>query len=89
MDDKEIFSEVLASFQRKYPRRAIGVEKDFNCENEYVSIDGQRKFCITGYNGLDPDVNTAPTTGGFPTPGYDYLAYPKARTFTFGLNVAF
>lgn len=50
MEDNEIFSEVIASFQRKYPRRAIGVEKDFNCENEYVSIDGQRKFCITGYN---------------------------------------
>ena len=46
-------------------------------------------FCISGYSGLDPDVNTTAFTSGFPTPNYDYNAYPKARTFTFGLNVAF
>ena len=54
-----------------------------------VYFTGGNLFCITGYSGLDPDVNTTPQTGGFPTPAYDYLAYPKARTFTFGLNLAF
>ena len=54
-----------------------------------VYFTGGNLFCIAGYKGLDPDVNTTPTTGGFPTPGYDYLAYPKARTFTFGLNLSF
>jgi len=49
MEDSEIFSEVLTSFQKRYPRRALCVEKDLDCENEYVSIDGQREFCITGY----------------------------------------
>ena len=63
--------------------------KKVGISNLRAYITGGNLFCITGYNGLDPDVNTAPTTGGFPTPGYDYLAYPKARTFTFGLNVAF
>lgn len=48
MEDREIFSEVVASFQKRYPRRAICVEKDLDSENEYVSIDGQREFCITG-----------------------------------------
>ena len=44
-----------------------------------------------GYSGLDPDVNTNFDAGGdgFPTPNYDYNAYPKARTFTFGLNLTF
>ena len=50
-------------------------------------------FCIMGYDGLDPDVNTdsamSSSYAGFPTPGYDYNSYPRSRTFTFGLNVAF
>ena len=50
-------------------------------------------FCIKGYDGLDPDVNTdsamSSSYAGFPTPGYDYNSYPRSRTFTFGLNVAF
>lgn len=54
-----------------------------------IYFTGGNLFCLSGYSGLDPDVNTTPTTGGFPTPAYDYLAYPKARTFTFGLNLSF
>ena len=48
-------------------------------------------FCITGYSGIDPDVNTNFDAGGdgFPTPNYDYQAYPKTRSWTFGLNLAF
>lgn len=63
--------------------------KKIGISNLRAYVTGGNLFCITGYNGIDPDVNTAPTTSGFPTPGYDYLSYPKARTFTFGLNVAF
>lgn len=42
---------------------------------------------ITGYKGYDPDASTRrsdPTT-----PGVDYSAYPRARTFVAGLNVTF
>ena len=48
-------------------------------------------FCIKGYSGIDPDVNTDFNAGGngFPTPNYDYQAYPKTRSWTFGLNLAF
>jgi hypothetical protein len=50
-------------------------------------------FCWKKYSGLDPDVNVSPSAdssySGFPTPSYDYLSYPKTRTFTFGLNVSF
>ena len=52
-------------------------------------VTGGNLFCITGYSGLDPDVNTRSSVNGFPTPAYDYQAYPKARTFTFGVNVGF
>lgn len=48
-------------------------------------------FCIDGYSGIDPDVNTNFDAGGngFPTPNYDYQAYPKTRSYTFGLNLTF
>lgn len=48
-------------------------------------------FCLTGYSGIDPDVNSNFDAGGngFPTPNYDYQAYPKTRSWTFGLNVTF
>ena len=58
--------------------------------NLRMYFTGTNLFCLTGYSGLDPDVNTD-TDGvdGFPTPRYDYNAYPKARAYTFGLNVTF
>jgi hypothetical protein len=42
---------------------------------------------ITGYTGYDPDASTRrsdPTT-----PGVDYAAYPRARTYVAGVNVTF
>jgi len=59
-------------------------------QNLRLYFTGANLFCITGYSGLDPDVNTD-TDGvdGFPTPNYDYNPYPKARTYTFGLNLTF
>lgn len=59
--------------------------------NLRVYFTGSNLFCLAGYSGLDPDVNTNFDAGGdgFPTPSYDYNAYPKARTFTFGLNLTF
>ena len=46
---------------------------------------------ITNYPGLDPEVNTNTAQGGaqYPTTGLDWGAYPRARSFTFGLNVEF
>ncbi len=42
---------------------------------------------ITHYSGYDPDVSSRRTTAL--TPGVDYSAYPRGRTFIFGLNVTF
>ena len=61
--------------------------------NARIYVTGGNLFCIKSYDGLDPDVNTNKSMDsnydGFPTPGFDYNSYPKNRTFTFGLNVAF
>lgn len=46
---------------------------------------------ITNYAGLDPEVNTNVSQGGaqYPTTGLDWGAYPRARSFTVGVNVQF
>ena len=54
-------------------------------------------FCLTGYSGLDPEVNTytsgrvdfAGSLNCLPTMNMDYGAYPRARSFTFGANITF
>ncbi|MBQ6209564.1 MAG: TonB-dependent receptor [Prevotella sp.] len=64
--------------------------KKIGISNLRVYFTGGNLFCITGYNGIDPDVNTRPGgQDGFPVPNYDWNSYPRARTYTFGLNVAF
>lgn len=65
--------------------------KKIHIQKIRVYFTGANLFCLAGYSGLDPDVNTNFNAGGngFPTPNYDYNSYPKARTYTFGLNVTF
>ncbi|MCX6236086.1 MAG: SusC/RagA family TonB-linked outer membrane protein [Bacteroidia bacterium] len=48
-------------------------------------------FTLTGYSGLDPDVNTSQNVNSsrYPTPGLDWGTYPRARQFVIGLNVTF
>ncbi len=60
-------------------------------------VSGDNLFLITGYSGYDPEVFTASDASrgaaegadiglGRSSLGMDYLTYPKARTFLFGLN---
>jgi len=67
--------------------------KKVGISNARIYFTAGNLFCISGYDGLDPEVSTNSAMdsnySGFPTPGFDYNSYPKSRTFTFGLNVAF
>jgi len=54
-----------------------------------LSVTGQNLFVATKYDGYDPEVNTDRTVSGVTSYGIDYLSYPKARTFLFGLNISF
>ncbi|RYU89979.1 SusC/RagA family TonB-linked outer membrane protein [Mucilaginibacter terrigena] len=54
-----------------------------------LSLTGQNLFLITGYSGLDPEINTNKERNGVPSRGIDYTSYPSARTFTLGLNASF
>jgi TonB-linked SusC/RagA family outer membrane protein len=54
-----------------------------------VTVSGQNLALITGYSGLDPEINTNKARNEVPSRGIDYTAYPSARTFTLGLNAGF
>ncbi len=54
-----------------------------------LSVTGQNLFISSKYTGYDPEVNTDKTINGVASYGIDYLSYPKAKSFVFGLNVSF
>jgi len=57
--------------------------------NIRLSVTAQNLFVITKYSGFDPEINTGISQGGIQSFGIDYSTYPKARSFMFGVNVAF
>lgn len=48
-------------------------------------------FTLSGYSGLDPEVNanTAQNHAVYPTTGLDWGTYPRARSFVVGMNLSF
>ena len=57
--------------------------------NVRVFVSAQNLFVITGYSGADPEVNSEISRTGVAPLGVDYLSYPKARTFSMGINLSF
>lgn len=55
--------------------------------NIRVYASGYNLFVITNYSGYDPEVDTRRNPPV--TPGVDYSAYPKSRSFIGGINVTF
>lgn len=56
-------------------------------QNLRVYVTGNNIHVFTKYSGYDPEVSTRrnnPTT-----PGVDYSAYPRGRSFIFGINLSF
>ncbi|WP_211337958.1 TonB-dependent receptor [Mangrovibacterium diazotrophicum] len=62
-------------------------QKYFSRLRAYAS--GNNLFVITKYSGYDPEVNTTRVSNGVPALGIGWTNYPKARTFTVGVNVEF
>lgn len=56
-------------------------------QNLRIYASGYNLLLFTDYSGFDPEVSTRRRTPL--TPGVDYSAYPKSRSFVFGLNVNF
>jgi TonB-linked SusC/RagA family outer membrane protein len=51
-----------------------------------VYLSGDNLLLFTGYSGYDPEVFV---DRGLASRGIDYVAYPRARTYTLGANVQF
>lgn len=60
--------------------------KKIKVSDIYFSVSGQNLVTWTKYSGMDPEVSVQNTAL---TPGFDYSAYPRARTLTFDLKVSF
>lgn len=67
--------------------KALGISKWISTVR--LSATGQNLWLITKYDGYDPEVNTDRTINGISSYGIDYLSYPKAKSFIFGLNLVF
>ncbi|EMR02600.1 SusC/RagA family TonB-linked outer membrane protein [Cesiribacter andamanensis] len=53
------------------------------------SLSGQNLLVLTGYSGLDPEVNSNKPLNGIPSRGIDHTTYPRAKTVSFGLRAFF
>jgi TonB-dependent starch-binding outer membrane protein SusC len=54
-----------------------------------VYITGQNLFVLTDFSGFDPEVNVDKNQNGVPSQSIEYIPYPSARIFSFGINVGF
>ena len=72
----------MANATLSYTLGNIG--KAFKNANIYVT--GQNIFILTDFTGFDPEVNVSKPLNGIPSFGMEYVPYPTARTFTFGIN---
>ena len=54
-------------------------------KNLRVYLNGNNLLLITGYSGLDPELNYS----GFEFGRDQYDVYPRTRSITFGLNASF
>ena len=61
--------------------------RKFHASKLRIYATGQNLFCISGYSGYDPEVNSASSNPM--TPGLDWGAYPKSRVFTYGIDLQF
>jgi TonB-dependent starch-binding outer membrane protein SusC len=69
--------------------RGINLPASAGIRNLRVSLTGQNLLVLTGYSGIDPEVNTNKTLDGVPSLGIDYTSFPTARTFTLGVTGTF
>lgn len=59
--------------------------KPVKLKSAKVYVSAQNLYTLTNYSGSDPEVSVRNSAL---TPGFDWSAYPRARTITLGLNVS-
>lgn len=69
------------------PKRTIS---KVGISNMRVYFTANNLLTFSGYSGADPEVNTVGSTSyGFPALNIDVGSYPRAKTYTIGLNLEF
>ena len=66
-----------------FPRSVL---RKMHFDSVRIFLSADNLFTITKYSGPDPEVSTR---NSVLTPGFDWSAYPRARTFTGGLSFTF
>lgn len=66
-----------------FPRQKL---RHAGIQNLRLYATASNLFVWTPYSGFDPEVSTK---GNSLTPGVDFGAYPRSRSFVFGLNITF
>jgi TonB-linked SusC/RagA family outer membrane protein len=61
--------------------------KKFYVQKLRFYATGNNLFILTNYSGYDPEVDSRRSTPA--TPGVDYSAYPKSRSYIIGVNITF
>jgi TonB-linked outer membrane protein, SusC/RagA family len=83
IEDGSFMRLKTVSFTYSLPSRIL--KRTFFTRLE-ASVSAQNLYTWTGYSGMDPEVSVRNSTL---TPGFDYSAYPRARTLVFGLKASF
>ncbi len=63
------------------------ISKKLKMSKMRIYASGYNLFLLTNYSGFDPEVSTRRRTPL--TPGVDYSAYPRSKSYVVGLNVNF
>lgn len=66
-----------------FPKKML---KRIGLQNLRLYATGSNLLTLTNYTGYDPEVSTR---GNSLTPGVDFGAYPRSRSFVFGINLGF
>jgi TonB-linked SusC/RagA family outer membrane protein len=84
IEDGSFLRLKTVSLGYKLPSGWLQKSKVFKTGRVYVAA--QNLYTWTNYSGYDPEVSVRNSAL---TPGFDYSAYPRARTITFGINTTF
>jgi TonB-linked SusC/RagA family outer membrane protein len=83
LEDGSYLRLKTVSFSYSIPPAKV---KSLYLTNLKLFVSGQNLLTFTNYTGLDPEVSARQSSM---TPGFDYSAYPQARTVSFGINATF
>ena len=83
IEDGSFLRLKTVSFGYEVPKKILS---RFKISNMNLSLVAQNLYTWTKYSGMDPEVSARHSTL---TPGFDFSAYPRARTIAFSLRTTF